>query len=578
MKRLAQESFVLSLTRKLSSRFVRFFESGFASPILTSYKKVDNFVHDKIGAPIDKRLGVKKNFLKPTRNAIASVISRSPIAKTFADVRTSFLNTSMRSVGVFLLTFGLYAAAVFLLKKYVSLALGAQASVDDISFSAITLLAGLVLVIFGDKSILNTLGNGRIVGQLLLKCLGVNDSSVDRYAAMPTKTWAGVSFVLGSVFGIATLFVSPASVFVFILTLLVCIAILHIPEFGLLLAAATFSFVGIYTVAFVVTVTCVSFLLKCIRLKRNFRFNTADVVVLLLFIVMCIASVTSSGSVTHRELYALCFTSVYFLAKNLLCSEKLVYQTLNALCVGLTVGMALYILGDFASLIPHSDLRNGAIWLTRGTLDGKMLAMVVSMILPFALSSLTSADRRRPKRFFFALAIICAILVDSALFYVLIFASMFVFAATVYKAPVGAIFGALLVIPPIAVLASDYTVNSTFGFGVKTVYDYDANAVVSEKFANFWSGLYGFGGMVAIVLFVIATVLILQRVFGMMHDNYETKGSHVGGTVSASMIIALCSSFIFNPFSDLRMLMVMWFVIGFCSAISKIVSFSKYSE
>ena len=112
--------------------------------------------------------------------------------------------------------------------------------------------------------------------------------------------------------------------------------------------------------------------------------------------------------------------------------------------------MALYILGDFASMIPHTALRNCAVWLTHRTLDGKMLAMVVSMILPFALSSLTSADKRRPKRFFFALAIVCAILVDSALFYVLIFASMFVFAATVYKAPVGAVVGALLVISALA--------------------------------------------------------------------------------------------------------------------------------
>ena len=101
---------------------------------------------------------------------------------------------------------------------------------------------------------------------------------------------------------------------------------------------------------------------------------------------------------------------------------------------------------------------------------------------------------------------------------------------------------------------------------------------MQEKFANLWSGIYGFGGVVAVALFIVAMLLILQRVFGMMHENSETKGSHIGGTVSASMIIALCGSIIFNPFSDLRMLMVMWFVIGFCSATSKMVSFSKYSE
>ncbi|MBO5870077.1 MAG: hypothetical protein J6Q89_04940 [Clostridia bacterium] len=578
LKRLAQESFVLSATRRLSSRFVRFFESGFASPLLASYKKVDEFAREKISDPIEKRIGIRKNFAMPTRNAIASFIARSPIMKTFNQLRTSFLNTSMRSVGVFLLTFGIYAAAIFALKSYVSVTLGTPASINDISFSAVTALIGIILMLFGDKTILNTLGNGRIVGQLLLKCLGVNDSSVDKYASATPITTAGVSFLLGSIFGISTLFYTPASVMFFIAVLLVCIAILHIPEFGILLSAAIFSFVSIYTVAFVVSVTFISFLIKCIRLKRNFGFGTADAVVLMLFAVTCVACVTTQGNVTHRELYVICFTSVYFLAKNLLCSEKLVYQTLNALCVGLTAVKALYILGDFTTLIPHDELRNGPFWLTKQTLDGSMLAMAASVLLPFALSSLTSADKRRPKRMFLVFAIVCAVLVDSPLFYVMLFASVFVFAATMYKAPVGATLGAVLVIPPVAVLASDYTASSAFGFGVKTVYDTESMSLVQEKFANFWSGIYRFGGVVAVCLFVIAMLLILQRIFGTIRDNAETKGSHIGGTVAASTIIALCCSFIFNPFDDLRMLMVMWFVIGFGSAISKIVSFSKYSE
>ncbi len=577
-KRLAQESLVLSFTRRLSSRFVRFFESGFASSLITSSKSVDELVHDKVTAPIYEKTGIRKNFVMPTRNAVASVISKSSVMKTFGNLRTALLNTSMRSVGVFLITFGIYAAAIFLLKSYVSLNLGSVASTDDLSFSAITALVGMILVAFGDKSILNTIGNGRIMGQLLLKCLGVNDSSVDRYASALPVTTVGISFLLGSIFGITTMFISPSTIFLYIFTFIVCLAILHIPEFGVLLAAGTFSFVSIDVVSFVIFVTFASFLIKCVRLKRNFSFGTADAVVLLLYVTMFISSAVSDESISHEELCVLCFTSVYFLAKNLLCSKKLVYQTLNALCVGVTAGMALYIVGDFATLIAHDNLRAATLWLTRYTLDKEMLMMAVSLILPLALSSYTALDKRRPKRLFIVFAIVCAVLVDSTMFYVLLLCSVFVFIATTYRAPVGAILGAAVVLPPITALATDYTTTSLFSFAARSIYDSDSMSVVEQEFTDFWSGISGFGGWVATVLFVISVLLVLQRIFSATLGNNGNEDAHTSGVVGASVIIAIACLFIFNPFYDLRMLVVMWFIFGFCGSLNKIATMPKYSE
>lgn len=577
-KRLAQESLVLSSTRRLSSRFVRFFESGFASPLLTSAKKTDDFAREKITGPLYKKIGIRKNFSMPTRNAVASLISHSPVMKTIGGIRTAFLNTSMRSVGVFLITFGIYAAAIFLLKSYVSLALGTDASTDDLAFAAVTALAGIILAAFGEKSILTSVGNGRIIGQLLLKCLGVNDSAVDRNVSASSGTAVGISFLLGSLFGIATLFFTPASVMYFILSLVITIAILHIPEFGLLLAAASFSFVSTDIVASVVAVTFVSFLIKCVRLKRNFGFGTADAVVLLLFTAMFVSCVTSEGSVTSKELYVLCFTAVYFLSKNLLCSEKLVYQTLNALCIGLSFGMALYILGDLATLIPHSDLRMGAVWLTRYTLDTDMLLMSVSAMLPFALSSFSTIDKRRPRRLFLLLTAACAVLADCALFYVMLMVSVLVFFATAYKAPVGALLGAAVLIPPVAVIAVDHTSGTVASFGGKTFFDASAAELAEKQFANFWSGIVDFGGMLTTVLFILAVLLILQRVFGSMIGHNGNRISLLGGTAAAAVLNTLLCSFILDPFADLKMIAVIWFILGFCGFVNKPSVSAKHSE
>lgn len=571
-KRLVRESFVLSSTRYLSSRFVRIFESGFVSPLLTSANKVNRFAREKITGPLYKKIGIRKNFSMPARNALASFFANNPIMKSLASFRAAFLNTSVRSVGIFLLTFGIYAAAIFLLKSYVSLALGTEASIDDLSVAAVTALVGLLITAFGDRSILTALGNSRIIGSLLTNCLGVNESSLERYSSVSSGTAVAFGFLLGSLFGISTLFFTPACVLFFIAALLTCIAILNIPEFGLLLAASTFSFLPVGISAVVCAVSLISYLFKCVRLKRNFRFGTADAVVLIMLAVMFVSCFVSEGNASRGELYVLCFTAVYFLAKNLLCSETLVIQTLNALCTGANIGMALYILGDFATLIPHTHLRSAAIWLTSYTLDADMLLMLVSVTLPFALSSFSSVGGRRPREGFVLLAVVCAVLVDSLMFYVLLFVSFFVFVAVAYKAPVGALLASAVVIPPFTGLAFDYTLSSAVAFGVGTNYDSAFAASAEIQTFNYWSALYEVAGGIALVLFVGAVLLILQRVFGAMIGNNGTRSALFGGTAAASVINAVICSFIFNPFSDLRIYAVMWFVLGLCGAIYKVLT------
>ncbi len=574
-KKLVRESFILSSTRYLSSRIVRFFESGKASPILTSAKKVNRFAREKVTGPLYKRIGIRSNFAMPARNAVASFVSHNPIIKGLNAFRTAFLNTSLRTVGVFLLTFGIYAAAIFLLKSYISLALGTAASVDDLSFAAITALVGLLLTAFGEKSILNAVGNSRIIGSLLSNCLGVNDSSLDRYSQKATGTAVGFGFLLGSVFGISTLFFTPLSVMCFLLTLILGIAIFHIPEFGILLGITTFTFVPVGVLASISTVTLISYLLKCVRLKRNLRFGTADALVLLMFLAMFIGCLVSDGGISQGEYYLLAFAAVYFAAKNLLITERLVVQTFNALCTGVSLGMALYILGDFATLIAHEHLRSAAMSITAYVMDPDALSMAVLATLPFALMSFSRSSGMRSRLGFLFLAAICAVFIDSVLLYVLLPISLFVFVSVAYKAPVGALLGAFVVIPPIAVLSVDYTATNVVALGARTVYDASLSAVSEDGFVNFWSDFYKFGGGMGTILFIAALLFIFQRVFGVAVSNNGNKMSLFVGTVAASAIVFIVCSFIFNFFSDLRIYAVMWFVFGFCGSIYKVASLAS---
>jgi hypothetical protein len=564
-KRLVQESCILSCTRFLSSRFVRFFESGFASPLINSTETVDDFARERVTGPLYKRVGMKKNFSMPARNAIASFINNSAVSKLFSAFRVAFLNATFRSLGIFLLTFGIYAAAVFLLKSYVSLNLGTSASVTDMCVAAIAVIAGLFLTLFGDKGLLAVVGKSRIVGRLLLGNLGVNDSSVTRYISSRPKTYAGFGFLLGSLFGIITLFYSPANVLLFLLSVTVAAVILHIPEFGLLLAVLIFSFVPASLTAFAVCITVLSYLLKCIRLKRNFRFGTADAVMLLMFAVMYFTSFVFGG-VTSGEYYILIFTAVYFLAKNLLCSKTLVVQAFSALCTGVTLGLVLYTVGDFASLISHNHLRNAALVLTENVLRPDVLAMLTVCTLPIAMSSYSSTFGNATRNRFVLFALIGAFVIDSKLFYILLAVSLLVYITFSHKAPFGALLCAAIIIPPILVFSTDYTLSTAVSVG-RAGYDGSLALETGGVFSNFWSGMYEISNGATVCLFILALLLILQRAFRASALNDAKSNLPFGGAIAAAAVTVLVCSLLFNPFSDLRSLVAVWFVLGLVGAV-----------
>jgi len=576
--RLVSESFVLSLTRKLSQRFVRFFEYGIASPILNSAKSVDSFLRKKITGPIFKKLDLRENFSMPARNAIASFFVHNPIMKAASAIQTGFLNTSVRSVGVFLLTFAVYSAALFMLKSYVSVGFGSAASINDISVAAVALLIGLLFIAFGDKTLLNTVGNSKIIGSLLSSCLGVNDSSFARYKNSTPKTAVAVAFLCGSALGIATLFFTPLSVLVCLAAALTVVAIMNVAEFGLLLAMSTFSFLPLNATVLICTVTLLSYLLKCVRLKRNLRFGTADAVVFLALAAVFVGCLVTDGGLVGGEYYILCFTALYFVAKNLLCSEKLVTQAFDALCLGASVGMALYIFGDFATLIPHGYLREAAVLLTCCRLEPEMLVAVVATLLPFALSSFSSVGNRKPREFFLLSVAVCAVLTDSSAFYLLALVSLFVYVAFAYKAPFGSLLGAAAVIPPVAVYTFEHTVSRSVRLG--TALSYDSSLVGSQgmESGNLWYAMYNIGGGVAVLLFFAAIVLILQRLLGVGVGESGTKRSLFIGTAASSAVMFTVCSFSFNLFYDLRIYAVMIFVLGLCGAVYKTVSVAKRAE
>ncbi len=573
-KGLVKESLILSSTAFVSSRAVRFFQNGLASPLLRSVELVDSFAREKITGPLFKRTELRKNLIKPVKNAVAGFFDRNPIIKRVRDLQTAVLHSSMRSLGVFMLIFGIYSAAIFLFKRYGNIA-GYSANPDELIVSAITAILGLIVSMFGDKSILLSLGNGKIIGSLLSGVLGVNRTALDSVPKKARRSNFGVSFLLGSLFGVLTMFVSPLKMLFMFGIIAVVAAIINIPEFGILFTVSGFLLLPVEWVALFALVSIISYLLHCLRSKSNFRFGTADAVMLLLFFAS-LGYCFASGDVSDGEFYLLTFMALYFAVKNLISTEALVKQTFNALCTGVFVGMAVYLIKAFAPLVPISSISSLLSLVSANAPSVDILAPLVAVVMPFALSSFSSYGTERKDVLFILLALCCAVASDSVVFYALLAAALFVFIANAYKAPVGSLLSAAVTLPPIfAVLLN--VVNSKAILPLANKY-FDPALSLTQTANSFWAGFSAVGGIISVLLLGVAALLILQRVCAATVITKSLKNTLMCGTVAAGTAMLLVDITCFNLLEDLRSTVIVWFVFGLGGAVYKVYYYDKMGE
>ncbi len=574
-KRLVNESFILSSTRFVSSRVARFFETGFASPLLNSFKSVDGFLSQKVTGPLFEKVQLRKKFAMPARNAVSSVVANNPVMQKLIALKNAFLNSTLRSVGLFMVVFGIYTAAIFLLKRYIASSLGV-ANVNDICTAAVMLVVGLMLMAFGDRSIVSSVGNGLFGSVLFSECLGVNDSSFERNIAKPPRFAMIIAFLAGTVLGALTLFVSPLKILYSAGILLALILIFNIPEFGLLSAVAMSSFVHMKYVAAVAVVAVASYFIKCIRLKRNFRFGTADGIMLVVFIVM--ASAMSISGYSDGERYIVCSLLMYFVAKNIICSEKLLNQSFNALSLSLFVGIILDILGEYAHRIPFAGIRSYAVRISAYAMDGEMLAMLAVSILPLVFFSFSSFKQKRGKRLLFLAVLVSAVIYDSILYYALIMVALFVFIGITKKSPTEAILSAAVIMPPVLLIIKEYAFSAVVTSGSVSSFDESLGVTAAPQSANFWSALSKLGGVFGALLLAISLLLIFQRLMGCIANAKSARMVCLCGTVMASAVMILVCGFMFNPFADLRMISVVWFMFGLCGSATTVALNSQYKD
>ncbi len=353
--------------------------------------------------------GNKKNTLaksvRRVRDASALAFDCSCSMRFAAALRLGFSNITLRSIGVFLLTFGGYSLAVALLKMYFS---GADTAAD-IAASGAFLLLSLPLTV----SSLTLRGSllASSTGQTLLSYLGIR---TDAYKERAPFGRLNAAFIFGVLLGTLTVAVPVADVMLCAVMAVAVALIFSYPEISVIMAAALAPFADGVWFLWLALAGVASFAVKFLRGKRRLRLACYDKTVLVMIVCLTLGAVFALGGVGSAAYIPMAM--VYFVVSNSLGGAGYANRVLSVMVA--STGAAAAVLSVFVICTAQLE---GVSFADAAHLvdifDENTLACFSVALIPTGVSLLLSGGGLSRRTAFLAVAAMIAYLSVCGMYY-----------------------------------------------------------------------------------------------------------------------------------------------------------------
>lgn len=319
--------------------------------VLTSYEALElrwtRIWTRVLGAP-DGSLRKKMHTM---RLGAARVLERSKLLIVLDKIVKFLIHCPLNVYGTFFLIHGALAAAIYFVSG--------REYAGDIGWgmTGLVIVVGSLPLLCSSKPLYHAAFGSRIVGKILRGYLGLEPIN----KTQEKKTRVGIelvyaALVLGIASGAMTYLWHPAIVPLAILLAVLAIAVLYIPEAGVLLALATFPFWWVTGQAAVCAVgisgiTLFSFIIKLVRGRRVLHVHLIDFVILALCGVFVTHGIFTQGGMASL-IYGFGYTlliAMYFPVISLMRSEEWLNRCYKLLA---TSGIVLSVL----SVLPFGHI------------------------------------------------------------------------------------------------------------------------------------------------------------------------------------------------------------------------------
>ncbi len=375
---LFRTSAIFALIDRFAAGIYSLLKNGFFGRLLSAYPKKRS---DLCGGALSF---LKEKLLLPVRRSVSLATGENFLFSLPGRLTAYLLRLRLRVYGTFLLTFGLYAAAMFLLPLVSD---APSASFLHLAASVVVAVASLPLT-FSELSLSEALIGSR-TGQAICHFVGIRKKDL---RAEGYRGHSNVAFILGMLFGLITYFVPVLYILLGFAGVFLLYRIFRTPEVGVVVLFFAMPFLPTMVLVALTLYTALSYLVKLFLGKREARFEAVDWAALVFAFSVLLSGVFSfsTGSV-KPALVQLCFMGGYFLTVLLIRTDEWLHRcTFSAIAAGSLVslyGILQYFTGNvgqsgaWIDTTMFEDISDRVV----STLENpNMLAEYLILLLPIA--------------------------------------------------------------------------------------------------------------------------------------------------------------------------------------------------
>jgi len=342
----------------LKGGFKKWLADFFAgSAIVRAISKVSSWVYQKLGSGVysfifgsydticetfdDSAIG--SDQFKP-RGKVSTFISRgiesSFIINKVAALMRYLSRLSMRVIGVFLISSGLFTLAVqSMVYVLAHLAEKDNNSLLSAAVAAFMILIG-VLMLLSKKAFCTAVSESRLFGNLARSFCGFKERSFKIEGGATGKK--NFAFIYGLLFGVLSFFVNPVILLALIIAIFGAYIVVLNTECGYNLMIFMLPFLIVLPhpsilLAGLTIFTFFSYIIKLVRGKKYFKMEIMDILVMCFMFVMLLGGIVSYGGSQSVQAAAIYTTLIlgYFLTVGLVNTKEALKRTVSVLGISL---------------------------------------------------------------------------------------------------------------------------------------------------------------------------------------------------------------------------------------------------
>ena len=521
----------------------------------------------------------------------------------------------LKFYGFMFLSFGMYAGIVFMFKVNV---FRSEPPIIDVLLP-IGLVAASVPLLFSKHTLASSVLSGKISSFIFVKLLGFRADLI-RHEKDPHGR-LNVAFIVGMVFGLSTVAVSPLYLVIAALGVIALYLILVSPETGIFFVFLTLPFLPTMALVAAIAFIFICYLLKLIRGKRMLKFEPIDIAVVAFMLMVAFGGIfsVSRASSLKSVMVFICYLLGYFLTANLIRSRewlnRCTFALLTAAVCESAFGIVQYFGGNLETKWLDTKMFADIAGRVTGTLENpNVLAEYIILTLPVMVGFLFSVKGIKGK---FAALLMCGvmsacllltwsrgawigILAGAALFIMIYHRrSIYLFVAAVCSLPLIATILPASIMSRISSIgnmgdsstsyrvsiwrasmrmASDYFVG---GIGVgegafRSVYPrYSLSGIEAAPHShNLYIQIWLEIGVFGIAAFLVFMFLLLQNNFSHCRELSDSGKKGVDRTTACACLCGLCAVLVQGMtdyvWYNYRIFLMFWLMAGLSSAFVRV--------